>query len=83
MAISGSDDQLSQSLLSLHNAIAALSPTIPEAKEDGPLTTYLCDFDVNEEEGPFYSFNRSWDFASHFDRVPRIKAHSGLTLLQA
>ncbi|KAG1801224.1 uncharacterized protein BJ212DRAFT_1305098 [Suillus subaureus] len=77
MAISGSMDQLSWLFIDLQNVITNLPMTMPEGTEDGPLAMHLCDFKVDEEEGPFYSFNRSWE------QFPGIEANNGLTLIQA
>ena len=53
--------QLAQSLADLHSVIAGLPGSLPEAAEDGPISHHLRDFSVDEDEGPFYSFNRAWE----------------------
>ncbi|KAG2139819.1 uncharacterized protein EDB93DRAFT_1162592 [Suillus bovinus] len=53
--------QLAQSLADLHSVIAELPGSLPEAAEDGPIGHHLRDFSVDEDEGPFYSFNRAWE----------------------
>jgi hypothetical protein len=53
--------QLSQSLTDLHSIIAGLPGSLPEAAEDGPISHHLCDFNVDEDEGPFFSFNCAWE----------------------
>ncbi|KAG1781479.1 hypothetical protein EV702DRAFT_1041989 [Suillus placidus] len=81
MAISGSHstDQL---LANLQNAITGLSLTVPEGTEDSPLVTHLCDFDVDEEEGPFYSFNHSWEQAfQHNDDEKKKLINSSVRVL--
>lgn len=70
MTISNSMDQL---LLDLQNAITGLPFTLPEGTEDGPLAMHLCDFEVDEEEGPFYSFNRSWERAFQRNNAKKKK----------
>lgn len=53
--------QLSQSLTDLHSVIAGLPGSLPEAAEDGLISHHLRDFSVDEDEGPFFSFNRAWE----------------------
>ncbi|KAG2133572.1 uncharacterized protein EDB93DRAFT_1174140 [Suillus bovinus] len=53
--------QLAQSLADLHSVIAELPGSLPEVAEDGPIGHHLRDFSVDEDEGPFYSFNHAWE----------------------
>jgi len=47
----------------LKKAVANLPMSIPEGDPSGPIATYLSDFSIDKEEGPFYSFNRAWERA--------------------
>jgi hypothetical protein len=53
--------QLAQSLAELHSIIARLPDSLPEAADDGLLGKHLRGFSIDEEEGPFFSFNRAWE----------------------
>ncbi|KIK74904.1 hypothetical protein PAXRUDRAFT_174357 [Paxillus rubicundulus Ve08.2h10] len=54
---------VSKMLGELRHAIATLLVSLPEGKKDGPLYMHLSDFSVDEEEGPYFSFNRAWELA--------------------
>ncbi|KAG1857770.1 hypothetical protein F4604DRAFT_1931250 [Suillus subluteus] len=41
--------------------VAGLPESLPAAAEDDPISHHLRDFSVNEDEGPFYSFNHAWE----------------------
>ncbi|KAG1754910.1 uncharacterized protein EDB91DRAFT_1242132 [Suillus paluster] len=92
--LSEQQKQLAQLLADLHSVIAGLPSSLPEAAEDGPISHHLRDFSIDEDEGPFYSFNRAWervfqkhgvilahDFAVHFSALPNIEQHNGLNLM--
>ncbi|KAG2110208.1 uncharacterized protein F5147DRAFT_651863 [Suillus discolor] len=59
--LSEEQKQLAQSLADLQSAITGLPGSLPEAAEDGPISHHLHDLSVDEDEGPFYSFNRAWE----------------------
>lgn len=54
-------EQLTQLLTELANHIKQLPASLPEEDEFGPIAIHLSDHSIDEEEGPFYSFNRSWE----------------------
>jgi hypothetical protein len=54
---------VSKLLGELHHGIATLPASLPEGKRDGPLSVYLPDFSIDEEEGPYFSFNCAWAHA--------------------
>ncbi|KIK77472.1 hypothetical protein PAXRUDRAFT_166718, partial [Paxillus rubicundulus Ve08.2h10] len=59
--ISSQQAKLSQLLTELHNTIKSLPSSIPEGSESGPIATQFCSWEIDEEEGPFFSFNRTWE----------------------
>lgn len=51
-------DELVKKLTSL---IKKLPTTLPCGSKDGPIATNLCDLTHDDTEGPYYSFNKSWE----------------------
>lgn len=57
----GNDLQwLTQLLTTLDNCIKQLLASLPEGTEDSPIATHLGDWKIDEDEGLFFLFNRSW-----------------------
>jgi hypothetical protein len=61
-------EELTQLLTALEGYIKCLPTSLPEGSGDGLIATYLCDHSVDDEEGLFFSFNRSWECV--FQRNP-------------
>ncbi|KIK73898.1 hypothetical protein PAXRUDRAFT_177203 [Paxillus rubicundulus Ve08.2h10] len=59
--ISSQQTKLSQLLTELHNAIKALLSSIPEGSKSGPIATQFCSWEIDEEEGPFFPLNKTWE----------------------
>jgi hypothetical protein len=51
-------DELVKKLTSL---IKKLPTTLPCGAKDGPIATNFSDFTYDSTEGPYYSFNKSWE----------------------
>jgi hypothetical protein len=51
-------DELVKKLTSL---IKKLPTTLPCGSKDGPLATNFCDLTHDTTEGPYYTFNKSWE----------------------
>lgn len=63
-ATSPSDQQLVDGLLKkLSSLIKKLPTTLPCGTKDGPIALNFSDLghDNSDEEGPYYTFNRSWE----------------------
>ncbi|KIJ11362.1 hypothetical protein PAXINDRAFT_15759 [Paxillus involutus ATCC 200175] len=52
---------VSQLLDQLKEVANSLPTTLPDGTKDGPIAIHLSNLSVDEEEGPFYSFNRAWE----------------------
>ena len=52
---------VSQLLTRLNTAIVSLPCSLPEGASDGPISKYLIDLSVDEDEGPYFSFNQAWE----------------------
>ncbi|KAF8833049.1 hypothetical protein BDN67DRAFT_1021658, partial [Paxillus ammoniavirescens] len=52
---------ISQLLTELHNAIKSLPSSLPEGSESGLIATQFCSWEIDEDEGLFFSFNRTWE----------------------
>ena len=52
---------LDKAMKTLQSLIRKLPSTLPCGTKDGPLVKHFTDTDHDVEEGPYYTFNRSWE----------------------
>ncbi|KIJ12670.1 hypothetical protein PAXINDRAFT_14433 [Paxillus involutus ATCC 200175] len=52
---------VSQLLDQLKEVANSLPTTLPDGTKDGPIAIHLSNLSVDEEKGPFYSFNWAWE----------------------
>ena len=78
---------LDKSMTTLHGLIRKLPSTLPCGTKDGPLATHFTDTGYNTDEGPYYTFNRSWECVFQSPDVKKehiiIRGKHGLDLVYA
>ena len=52
---------VSQLLTRLNTAIVSLPCSLSEGAGDGPISKYLTDLSMDEDEGPYFSSNQAWE----------------------
>lgn len=85
MALENNCQHLTEGLHDLEVLIDLLPPVIPLGTSDGPFAKYFSDLSINQEEGPYYSFNWAWNHVlqvPNADRVQLItRSEYGINLL--
>jgi hypothetical protein len=63
--VTASTDQQKQHLgkvvKKLHGLIKKLCSTLPRGTKDGPIAKHFTEHRYDAEEGPYYTFNKSWE----------------------